>query len=189
MIEVGQLMFTSLPPLVSYARIRADGWVYDGRSTPRNLQRIQACTYHFKINPEIYALICYSRDKGHHSSGWWKNPDYEFCKHLSISFLELPLWPVKRLTFEKGDGQPIAEAFFGEDVRKVWLEGPYSPEGKAADVWHYRLFCNRFWQPIIPRNEVYSKEDTPTDWRSFSEVHGLNSEEVDAPFLTGGSDE
>ena len=31
-------------------------------------------------------IIILTRDVGYHSSGWWKNPDYERCYHLSISF-------------------------------------------------------------------------------------------------------
>ena len=31
-------------------------------------------------------IIILTRDVGYHTSGWWKNPDYERCYHLSISF-------------------------------------------------------------------------------------------------------
>ena len=38
----------------------------------------------------------------------------------------------------------------------------------------------------MPKGEVYSKEDTPADWRSFSEIHGYKPEPEDAPFLLAG---
>lgn len=31
-------------------------------------------------------IIIFTRDEGAHTCGWWKNPDYERCYHLSISF-------------------------------------------------------------------------------------------------------
>lgn len=107
-------------------------------------------------------IIIFTRDTGHHSSGWWKNPDYERCWHLSISF------PGGRnkIAIEK-----ILDGLFGQDKRKLWIEPPYSQYGKSKEVWHYRLFCDQFWQPIIPRGEVYSKELTEAGWKSYSEVN------------------
>lgn len=113
--------------------------------------------------PNTHALLIFSRDTGHHTSGWWKNPDYERCYHLSISF-------------EDGHSRKMAErwckALFGDHVAKLWIEPPYSPAGKARDVWHYRLFCDAGWEPLVPRGEVYSKDWTPADWKSWSDLHG-----------------
>jgi hypothetical protein len=107
--------------------------------------------------------VIYSRDTGHHSSGWWKNPDYERCYHLSLSF-------------EGGHNRKTAErwckALFGDNVSKLWIEPPFSPAGLAREVWHYRLFCDAAWQPLVPRGEVYSKDWTPADWKSWSDIHG-----------------
>ena len=107
--------------------------------------------------------VTFTRDVGHHESGWWKNPDYERCYHLSISF------PGGR---NKKAIDKICTGLFGEHKRKLWIEPPFSELGKKNDVWHYRLFCDQFWQPIIPRGEVYSKEFTEKGWKSFSELHG-----------------
>ena len=105
--------------------------------------------------------IIFTRDVGHHSSGWWKNPDYERCFHLSISFFgERSKKYLKRML----------EALFGENKRLLWIEPPYSAEGKQREVWHYRLFCDENWQPIKPRGEVYSTEFTELGWKSYSEV-------------------
>lgn len=44
-----------------------------------------------------------------------------------------------------------------------------------ATVHHYRLFCDKAWKPILPRGEVYSKDWTPADWKSWSDVHGVEN--------------
>lgn len=107
-------------------------------------------------------LIIFTRDIGHHACGWWKNPDYERCYHLSISF------PGGR---NKNSLEKILDGLFGSDKRKVWIEPPYSEFGKSKEVWHYRLFCDPLWQPIIPRGEVYTKEFTEKGWKSYSELN------------------
>lgn len=106
--------------------------------------------------------IIFTRDVGHHTCGWWKNPDYERCYHLSISF------PGGRnkIALEK-----IIDGLFSSNKKKIWIEPPYSEHGKSKEVWHYRLFCDALWQPIIPRGEVYSKEFTEKGWKSYSEIN------------------
>lgn len=108
-------------------------------------------------------ILILTRDVGYHTSGWWKNPDYERCYHLSISFPG----GGKRKTVEH-----ILKRLFGDDRRWLWCEPPYSAEGKSAGVWHYRLFCDPAWQPLKPRGEVYTREFTEQGWKSYSELHG-----------------
>jgi len=103
-------------------------------------------------------------DIGYHTSGWWKNPDYERCYHLSISF------PGGRNNKKL---EHILNKFFGNNKRLLWCEPPYSEEGKKAGVYHYRLFCDENWQPIFPRGEVYSTQFTEMGWKSFSELHRI----------------
>lgn len=118
------------------------------------------------------ALVIFSRDEGHHTSGWWKNPYYERCYHLSISFVD-----------KFGNNKPhntkkankIVKMLFGTNSRLIWCEPPYSEDGIKKDVWHYRLFCDINWKAIKPRGEVYSKEFTEVGWKSFSEIQKLNS--------------
>ena len=57
--------------------------------------------------------------------------------------------------------------FFGDKQSYLWCEPPFSEIGKRQDVWHYRMFCDPSWSPIIPRKEVYSKDYT-------SPNHGRN---------------
>lgn len=110
-------------------------------------------------------VVLFSRDVGYHTSGWWKNPDYERCEHLSMSLQAppegLPLPP--RLVRE------WTTAFFGDSTRLIWEEGPFSMKGKALGVHHYRVFCDPEWEPILPRREVYSRELTEAGWKSWSD--------------------
>lgn len=107
------------------------------------------------------ATIIFTREEGYHSGGWWKNPEYERCWHLSISF--------------RGENEPkalrqIIDNLFGPYERLIWVEPPYSPEGKRNNVWHYRLFCDKNWIPIKPKGEVYNTQFTEKGWKSFSEL-------------------
>lgn len=102
------------------------------------------------------ATVVFTKDTGYHTSGWWKNPDYERCWHLSISFVEKK--PLKK----------IIENLFGPFENLIWVEPPYSKEGKSRDIYHYRLFCDEHWQPIKPRGEVYNTDFTERGWKSFS---------------------
>lgn len=107
--------------------------------------------------------VIFSRDAGMHSCGWWKNPEFERCFHLSISF------PGGK---NKNSLNKILDGLFGGYKKWIWEESPYSPQGKQNEVWHYRLFCDAAWSPMIPRKEVYSKDFTPSNWKSFSELNG-----------------
>lgn len=109
-----------------------------------------------------------TRDVGYHSSGWWKNPDYERCMHLSLSFFDpSTMLPMRH---DHAMAAKIVKAMFFPHAKFVWTEPPYSTTGRMHDVYHYRLFCNEHWQAIKPRGEVYSKELTDAGWKSFSDV-------------------
>ncbi len=113
-------------------------------------------------------VMIFSRDVGHHSSGWWKNPDYERCYHLSLSFVD-PATKERAPRDVKLSRQWV-DAFYGKDARLLWCEPPYSRDGRSIEVWHYRLFCAPDWSPILPRGEVYSRELTEAGWKSYSDV-------------------
>ena len=151
-------------------------------------RRCRAGTFQGRVHERKYLNYCtadhlptgtriiYTRDTGYHSSGWWKNPDYERCFHLSLSFCDPETGQAAprdvRLTTEWID------AFYGDHKRLLWAEPPYSPDGKRSDTWHYRLFCDPSWTPMLPRGEVYSRDWTPAGWQSFSEVQaGLKMKE------------
>lgn len=184
------MIFTNLDALVPFARNRAGRLgPYDGRDTAANRRLIRLCTHFYRSrSADKAATLILTRDIGHHSGGWWANPDYERCWHLSLSARDPESWQVApRATafFEH-----LARAFFGEDSRLLWIEGPWSFEGRAADVWHYRLFCDPAWAPIKPRGEVYTRALTEAGWKSFSDIHGYSAKDssVDALFLQEGTD-
>ncbi len=129
-----------------------------------------------KINRDMGVLAVFTRDVGYHSSGWWKNPDYERCFHLSLSFFDRETAdPTPR---NKAVTDRILSALFGRDKEKLWAEPPYSAEGKRKDVWHYRLFCDKGWNAIVPRGEVYSRWDTEANWLSWSDLQALIAAEA-----------
>lgn len=149
--------FLTLREMVTSARARAAIGIYDG--TKETFDYLRSCSSFFV--PQR-ARVIFIRDVGHHSSGWWKNPDYERCLHMSISFEDGYL--ARR-------AEVLAKAFFGDDVRLLWIEPPQTKTGRQIGVWHYRLFCDPVWKGIKPRGEVYSPL-MPKGWMSFSEKHG-----------------
>ena len=156
------------PVLVTEMRLATAKMDYDGRQSPAAWRHIKRCTrYHL---PTLTMLL-YTRDAGMHTSGWWKNPDYDRCKHLSISFIERHGRALARLPHNHKMAAKWCELFFGDDKRLLWIEPPFSEEGKAGNVYHYRLFCDRNWEPIKPRGEVYNKTWTPEGWLSWSDLH------------------
>lgn len=162
-------VFTDPAALVPFAKLRARRGICDGRETPANRHLIMQCRHLLQLSPEHIACVIFTREHGYHSGGWWKNPDYERCWHLSLSFAAEP--GMAPLPYDRKAGEQLARAFFGDDARLLWIEGPATPEGRARHVWHYRLFCDPAWAPLKPRGEVYSRDWTPADWQSFSDVH------------------
>ncbi len=119
-------------------------------------------------NPFRGITTIFTRDVGYHTSGWWKNPDYEQCYHLSVSFFDPAT--LEPCLADKNIVRQLVKGFFTKYAKWVWIEPPYSQYGQESGVFHYRLFCNDAWQPIKPRGEVYSRELTAAGWYSFSDV-------------------
>jgi len=142
----------------------ANGY-YDGLATQANMQRLDNCR---GIHSVTGTSLIFTRDRGMHSSGWWKNPDYERCWHLSVSFTD----PLTRENRPKDWDltEEWLDAFFQDDKRFAWAEPPYTPQGKKQDTWHYRVFCDPTWKPWLPDGEVYSKDKTPAGWMSYSDL-------------------
>jgi hypothetical protein len=149
----------------------AKGLFLGNFDSEKQLLYIRKCT---RSDPASGAKLIFSRDGGHHSSGWFKNPDYERCLHLSISPLHVTgLVDVRGAPLRELDREMNrlwVNAFFGGHIDKVWAESPKSAIGKSAQVWHWRLFCDSKWEPILPRKEVYSREFIELGWRSASQV-------------------
>lgn len=147
--------------LVIHMKQVAETGIYDGFLYS---SYVRACT---QIDRRTGTKLLFTRDAGMHSCGWWKNPDYERCYHLSLSFSN-PITGQPRPKNKKLTEEWI-NAFFSDDKRFLWIEPPCYTDGKSLDVWHYRLFCDPAWQPIKPRGEVYSKEFTERGWKSYSD--------------------
>jgi len=174
-------------------RIYRPGWLKS--SIVKDLRRASA-TGIFGGLPGQYTINCtavdlstgsvliYTRDIGMHSSGWFKNPDYERCIHLSISFRN-PLNLDESIPFEKKIAEEWVSAFFGDYKLFLWCESPKSDAGKRLDVHHYRVFCDLNWFPIVPRKEVYTTEFTEIGWKSFSELHPTDEREEPSSLYAG----
>lgn len=156
---------------VASARLRAASLPpYTGFGTLQDQQTIAMCRGQFQHGPELRASVTFTRDDGMHACGWWKNPDYARCEHLSMAF-----WYSPEMTPVPHDHRRAAVwclAFFGEHRRLLWIEPPFSAQGKSCDVHHYRLFLAPDWRtPILPRKEVYTREFTAAGWKSWSDQH------------------
>jgi hypothetical protein len=163
--------------LITRMRRRAWSGVWTGRGpTPY----FDTCRHVCKT---LGTLAIFTRDCGHHSSGWWKNPDYERCLHLSLSFFDAET--MQRGSKNQAMTDRFVDAIFGVRRRWLWCEPPYSDDGKRADVWHYRLFCDAGWNPIKPRGEVYSRELTEAGWLSFSDLQAALQSQKDGGMLLG----
>jgi len=145
---------------------------FDGVMSNANAIYLEDCKAFHSLTG---TLLIFTRDTGHHTSGWFKNPDYERCLHLSLSFRE-PFNQQTPVQFNIALAKEWAELFFGEYTRLIWAESPKTEEGKYLEVHHYRVFCNGFWQPFIPRKEVYTTDFTEKGWRSWSELHPAEGE-------------
>lgn len=160
--------------VVDRLKRNAETGLYSGLiRSPADRQYLNICRY---ADLKRGVILVFTRDSGHHSGGWFKNPDYERCYHLSVSFFDQEtlcqetLCPVP---FKKKRAEKWVKDFFGGNARLTWCEPPYTEEGKGRGVHHYRLFYDPSWKnPIKPRKEVYSKDFTEKGWKSFSEIHG-----------------
>ena len=79
-------------------------------------------------------ILFFSRDSGMHTSGWFKNPDYERCWHLSISGFD-PVTRERRLV-SRSEAARWARLVLGDDVRWAWCEPAASAEGRVLGVIH-----------------------------------------------------
>jgi len=153
---------------------------FDGRQSAKAMTYIRHCR---RIHQPTGTVVIFTRDTGHHSSGWFKNPDYERCLHLSLSPApQLLIVPsLQRAELSRKTAALWVRAFFGDDMRHAWEESPKTPQGRERGVWHWRVFCDAAWQPMSPRGEVYSTELTEAGWKSASEL----GREIVSPLVPG----
>jgi hypothetical protein len=156
----------SMDKLVQVMKFHAEQGVFTGSQSEVHGRYFQMCR---KRHTETGTMLLFTRDSGMHTSGWFKNPDYDRCYHLSLTFWDFALG--KQEPYDEKLASAWVHAFYGDWTRYIWREG-ISDEAKAngiASCNHYRVMCNPAWQPIIPRKEVYTKEFTEKGWLSFSD--------------------
>lgn len=146
--------------MAAIQRMKKYAWTGLFHGTDSIYDKMYLAECRWKVN-ELECTVLFTRDTGHHSCGWWKNPDYELSYHLSVCFFG----GKDQKAIEK-----LLDGLYGEHKKWVWVEPPYSDAGKTKEVWHYRLFADENWQPIKPRGEVYTKEFTEAGWKSYSAV-------------------
>mgnify|MGYP003524565819 FL=1 len=153
------------PSMESLARAmkhHARSGLWDGRAETAQLPYFDQAR---REHAETGTVLLFTREDGYHSSGWWKNPDYERCYHLSISFWDLQSQQPR--PFETRLAEAWVRCFFVTWTRYVWEEGPSMK--LPAEVRHYRVFCDPAWQPILPRGEVYTRDFVEKGWKSWSD--------------------
>src|SRR4051794_11515663 len=156
----GEALTAHLRQVATRMRLVADlAGPYDGRQTPTNSALIARCR---QIDFATGTILICTRDVGHHSSGWLKNPDFEQCEHLSLSFFDPPTQLAR--PFDRDLAAQWATAFFGDTLRLAWVESPKTPEGELVGVQHWRVFCGPGWVPLLPRGEMYSTRYTEIGW-------------------------
>lgn len=128
-----------------------------------------------RTDHDLLIRLLLTKDRMHHSVGWWRNAEYEYCIHLSISAWHTP---------EEPEDIPPAEerywtfAFFPRTYTMLWHEPGgtdprLTPEEKMKNrhFAHLRLFLDpETFEPFIPTGEVYHQ----TRW-----LPGLTPEKVD----------
>jgi hypothetical protein len=148
---------------------RARHGYYTGTESRENRRLLNHCTG-VVTTQEVSAIMILTRDVGHNSNGMFANPDYERCWHLSLSFRN-PLTG-EPVSYHKNAAREWVKSFFTPEQRRVlWVESPKTERGRQHDVWHHRVFSDELWHPILPRKEVYTKEFTELDWKTFSEIY------------------
>jgi hypothetical protein len=132
--------------------------------------------------PELMIQLLLTKDRMHHSVGWWKNAEFEYCVHLSVSGRDRLMHANRQAgpyeQIPRNEVRYWAAVIFGEHVDKLWCEpGGTDPrltreEARShAKLWHLRLFLDpETFEPFIPHGEVY----TLTRW-----IEGLTPAKVD----------
>lgn len=76
-----------------------------------------------------------------------KDTEYVRCYHAAISFCENKIGNF--VPFKHKQAWHFFKSLFPNDYEKVWIEPPVSKDGHRLDIFHYRIFCDPQWQPII----------------------------------------
>ena len=137
---------------------KQDPWTGKGIVPQRNRMVVESMA-----EPGLLLSILITFDQGTHSSGWWKNSQYDACWHLSMVAFEPGSMLLPNFKEVPDDERRAwATVVFGDHVTKAWNEPPaskldvyrYAPA--SAYTWHSRVFVDREGHAIIPEGEVYT---------------------------------
>src|SRR6478735_9787374 len=103
--------------VVDEMRSVARGGVFRGTTRAADSLYLRSCR---RVHAETSTVLIFTRDTGYHTSGWWKNPDYERRWHLSLSAAPSSIILAKPVFTEldRKTRDAWAKAFFGDDLRK-----------------------------------------------------------------------
>jgi len=145
-----------------HRRVIAQRWPWDGKRPISQDARLVVSSITGVEELRISTLLTF--DVGAHSSGWWRNSDYERCWHLSLvgiaqlgvhgghEYVDVPL----------DDITAWASIEYGRARSLAWTEPPagdfdvYRNAPASRHTTHIRLFVDQQNQPIKPTGEVYT---------------------------------
>jgi hypothetical protein len=75
------------PSIVEQMKTRAELFKgrFPSRSDAEGLAIVNACLAQYE-QPGLITTLIYTIDDGMHSIGWWKNPEFARCWHLSVAY-------------------------------------------------------------------------------------------------------
>ena len=129
-----QLDFDSIANRMRY---RARSGEHCGDGSERERLYVKKCSVR-----EGSTTLVFTRDFGCHTFGWLANPEHDRCWHLSIACND----PAERNAWLR--------AFFGEHVESLWGHSSVTLYGQSREVWHWWLFCDERWQPLLETNSA-----------------------------------
>src|SRR5262245_33705084 len=136
------------PAVVQRIRANAHSVVWDGTADTRDQPYFQRCRF---VDMATGTQGLFTRDVGAHESGWWRNPDYERCLHLSLSFFDPIAREMRRQRDQRLERLWCRLLFGHKWCHLLWCEPPYSAHGRDLIVVHWRLFCTPQWTPLLPQ--------------------------------------
>lgn len=123
---------------------------------------------------EVWTSLIFSRDRMHHSVGWWRNAEYEYCFHLSLAYFDATDARLARAGLKRPDSCRTEQVdkreenywgrlFFRDNAALAWHEpGGADPRYTAeearrhAQKAHLRVFLDpETFEPFLPSGEVY----------------------------------
>ncbi len=150
---------------------RAASGISDGDPTPSGRAYLANCS---EDHPATGTSITFTRCVGFNEYLGVDDPNFERYLHLSLSFWSADDEDGPMPTSRRDEVlcNLCATAFFGDDDPHTWIDLSQTSDGRALDVWHWYLFCDADWQPIILDPATDTSHLTSIGWRNNAvQVH------------------